>query len=376
MSIRKRPSKKTKSGYTYQVYFPYVNASGEHCVYRKGGFADKKTAQEFETLKKNEIISYGMLYVEADKTLNDCFEEALALAKDTYAKATYTYYVETYKIHVKEQIGKRKIISLTYKDLQQRINDPSHSYAIAKNIKKVLILAYKYAFKQGIIKENIVRLTTLTLPNTEDKEARNITEEKINLVCEEIVKESIHTPKYRDINWINRNYVIAIQIGKYTGLRVSEALALEKSDFDFENNTINICKRLEYHGNKKEDLYVVDTLKTKNSKAIIPLVKPLKDIMIEWFEVTPFDIVVSDDNGNYVAPSTMNNRFQLIGHKLGFRFTYHMLRHYYSSHLLESGLDPEIRMNLLRHSTLDTTSKYTHMDLKQKQEAANKAFNK
>ena len=98
--------------------------------------------------------------------------------------------------------------------------------------------------------------------------------------------------------------------------------------------------------------------------------------MIEWFEVTPFDIVVSDDNGNYVAPSTMNNRFQLIGHKLGFRFTYHMLRHYYSSHLLESGLDPEIRMNLLRHSTLDTTSKYTHMDLKQKQEAANKAFNK
>ena len=53
-----------------------------------------------------------------------------------------------------------------------------------------------------------------------------------------------------------------------------------------------------------------------------------------------------------------------------------MLRHYYSSHLLESGLDPEIRMNLLRHSTLDTTSKYTHMDLKQKQEAANKAFNK
>lgn len=41
MSIRKRPSKKTKSGYTYQVYFPYVDASGEHCVYRKGGFADK-----------------------------------------------------------------------------------------------------------------------------------------------------------------------------------------------------------------------------------------------------------------------------------------------------------------------------------------------
>lgn len=376
MSIRKRPSKKSKSGYTYQVYFPYINASGEHCIYRKGGFPDHKSAKDFELKKRNEILNYGCLYLESSVTLDDVFKDAYAIAKRTYAKATQVYYQETYKIHITEYLGKRKLSTITYRDLQERVNAEGNSYSIARNIKKVLIMIYKYAFKQGLIKENLAKLVTVDIVNPEDKEARNITADKIDLVCDEIEKTSKMAPRIYNSEWINRNYRKALEIGRYTGLRVSETLALEKSDFDFENNTINISKRLEYHGLKKDELYVVENLKTKMSKSVIPLVKPLKEIMMEWFEITPFERVITDGNGDYIHPTTLNSRCQLISKKLGFRFTYHMLRHYYSSHLLESGIDPELRMTLLRHTTIDMTSKYTHMDIKQKQEAANKAFEK
>lgn len=374
MSIRKRPSKKSKNGYTYQVYFPYVNSSGIRCVYRKGGFPDKKSAHEFETKKKAEIVNYGVLFVDDNKTLDEVYKDAMSISSNTLAQATKTYYEFTYKNHIKDKLGKRKMISLTYRDIQNVINADGKSYPTAKNIKKVLNLIYKYALRQGIVKENIVRLTTIDAKNEEDSESRNISEEQINKVLEEIVKHSKYGPKCYDSEWLNRNYCVAIVIGKYTGLRVSEVLALEKTDFDFENNTIDICKRLEHHGLKKEELHSTTVLKTANSKAVIPLVGPLKQEMIKWFDITPFEHVIADQDGNYISPSTMNSRFQYVSKKLGFRFTFHMLRHFYSSKLEEMHLDPEERKNLLRHSQIEMTSKYTHMNIEQKKKAAFIAF--
>lgn len=192
MSIRKRPSKKNIGGFTYQVYFPYINASGEHCIYCKGGFtnrkSNRKSAKDFEIKKRNEILNYGCLYLESSVTLDDVFKDAYAIAKRTYAKATQVYYQETYKIHIAEYLGKRKLSTIAYRDLQERVNVEGNSYSIARNIKKVLIMIYKYAFKQGLIKENLAKLVTVDIVNPEDKEAKNITADKIDLVCDEIEK--------------------------------------------------------------------------------------------------------------------------------------------------------------------------------------------
>ena len=92
MSIRKRPSKKNIGGFTYQVYFPYINASGEHCVYRKGGFADKNTAQEFETFYSIHNKKFDIVFI------NDCneFEEYEDMFKD-YEVRTYNGALLLYK---------------------------------------------------------------------------------------------------------------------------------------------------------------------------------------------------------------------------------------------------------------------------------------
>ena len=77
-------------------------------------------------------------------------------------------------------------------------------------------------------------------------------------------------------------------IGYYLGLRISEALALNKSDFDITNDTVTINKQLVHNGLKKEEFHTTDKMKTKSSKTILPLPKPLKDVLIQWFEQNPY----------------------------------------------------------------------------------------
>lgn len=51
---------------------------------------------------------------------------------------------------------------------------------------------------------------------------------------------------------IEYSYIIGMYCGYYLGLRISEILALEKSDFDFEANTVFISKKVESNRLKKK----------------------------------------------------------------------------------------------------------------------------
>ena len=66
--------------------------------------------------------------------------------------------------------------------------------------------------------------------------------------------------------------------------RISETLELRKEDFDFENNTISINRRLEYHLLTKDKLYTTEKLQTSSSKAMIPLTEELKEGLKIWFK--------------------------------------------------------------------------------------------
>lgn len=377
MSIRKRPSKKTKSGYTYQVYFPYVDEDGVSKKFIKGGFTTKKEAQEYEVLKRKEIKDYGSYSFTAHLTFNDVFEEYMKVEGNKYALSTKQYYWKSYNLYIKDSIGKRQILTLKYKDIQKYFNELKCNYDTVKNIKKVFGVTFTYAIKNSYIKENTMKLVTIQIqkPNTKKKEKPTITREQLNRVLEEmlIIKKNVPDRTYTEFNY--QAYAVAIFIGWFTGLRISETLGLRKEDFDFENNTININRRLEYHLLTKDKLYTTEKLKTSSSKAVIPLAEELKEGLKIWFNKNPYDQVICDIHGRYIHPHTFQARIREVNLNLDFYFHYHMLRHSFTSHLISNGVTPNIAKELVRHKDITTTlGIYTHVQEQEKTDALQKVF--
>ena len=378
MSIRKRPSKKALAGYTYQVYFPYVDSMGVHREYFKGGFKTKKEAQTHEAIKRKEFIDYGDVLENREITFNQVFEEYMDVeGKRKYAKSTYQYYMYTYKKCIRYCIGNRKILTLKYRDIQKFFNGLNDGLSTAKNIKKVFNVTFTYALKNGYIRENPMPLVKLQITprETENKVVSTITKEQLDEIIRNIIVVDKFTPDFDYTQFNYYSYAVALFIGWYTGLRVSETFGLKKSDFDFENNIIHVQRRLEYHGVSKKKLETTDKMKTKKSKADIPLVSKLKEGLEVWFEKNPYQNVICDIYGNYIHPSAFNYRVRNISLKLGIDFHYHCLRHSFTSNLINNDVKPNVAMELVRHSDIKTTlGVYTHIKESEKSDVLEKVF--
>lgn len=379
MAIRKRDSKKEKSGYTYQVYFPYKDIYGVTSVYRKGGFKTKKDAKEHEAKVMSEYMETGIMVGDKYKTLSEVYREYMNLQQNNYSQSTKQYYGYTYNRYIKDRIGFRLINELKYRDLQLYFNQLECGLPSAKNVKKVFNVTFKYARKCGYIKENPMKLVELDVKETNSKSSESlkvISEEDFKRICEEMLVIRKYDPHgdYALFNYLS--YTVAMKIAWYTGMRVSEVLGLHKSDIDFEQRTINIQRRLEYHGLKSGNYKPVNKLKTNASKAIVPLAEPLKALLLEWFEKNPYEMVIATIEGNYVGQQAISSRISQACKKLnieGFRF--HSLRHTFTTNLAKNGISPNVAKDLARHSDITTTlNVYTHMNQSDQRKAIDEVF--
>lgn len=132
-----------------------------------------------------------------------------------------------------------------------------------------------------------------------------------------------------------------------TGLRLSEAMALELSDIDSPRMLIRV--RL---GKGKRDRYV-------------PLSETLlKQLRLYWKHSRPKGwLFPSKDPRFPLGVSSIQKVCATVVHKAGLnkRVNPHMLRHSFATHLLEAGTDLKTIQVLLGHRSLNTTSVYLHV---------------
>lgn len=81
MRIEKRAAKKAKNGVTYRVKIDYEDEYGVKQTYSKGGFATKKEAR-IHGEEMDYKLRNGLYKKESNKTLAECFLEAMELEKD------------------------------------------------------------------------------------------------------------------------------------------------------------------------------------------------------------------------------------------------------------------------------------------------------
>lgn len=82
-------------------------------------------------------------------------------------------------------------------------------------------------------------------------------------------------------------------VDAFTGLRVSELLALKWSEIDFDKKQINITRGIVYG--------VVGKCKSKASAKPVPLDSVLADALRNWQLATPFN---NDDDWVFCKPET------------------------------------------------------------------------
>ena len=219
MSIRKRTSKKSKNGYVYEVYFPYkVNGITER--YSRSGFKTKKEAQEHETMMLAELHETSKLLSTTNKTLNDVYNEFLETSSQDYQENAITNIKRQYKKYVMSTIGNIPIKGVDYALLQGFFNKRSNlGYETNKMVKRAINLALNHAIKVGYINQNPLRLVKISGKEKKKDCDPIILDSELNTILTELEKTN-------DFGY--KAYSIAIQIGKFTGLRISEVFALDK----------------------------------------------------------------------------------------------------------------------------------------------------
>lgn len=145
----------------------------------------------------------------------------------------------------------------------------------------------------------------------------------------------------------NLKHKLLICIGYGCGMRRSELRNLKPGDFDLKRNVVFI------RGAKgRKDRYSVLPLEIKDDiEAYLEKEKPAK----YFFE--------GEKEGEPYSYTSMNAVLKGAARAVGIqrRVHLHMLRHSFATHLLEDGYDIRYVQELLGHSDVKTTQRYTHI---------------
>ncbi len=148
---------------------------------------------------------------------------------------------------------------------------------------------------------------------------------------------ALRRPKYR-----------ALLVTCYAaGLRISEACALRVEDID----SVRMVLRVRYAKGSKQRYTVLSKQLLAVLRAYWKLQRPP-----EW-------LFPGQGKRPHVSPDTVRHVFRQACDQVGLGkwCTPHTLRHTFATHLLESGTELVVIQALLGHSTIKTTTVYTHV---------------
>ncbi len=160
----------------------------------------------------------------------------------------------------------------------------------------------------------------------------------------------------------------------YSGLRIGELLALEWSDIDFSTGEMSITKNC--HDGKDANgkfTRITDTPKTATSKRVIPLPKPILQMLREMKKNSTSPYVISGGD-TVLSVRSYQMSFELLLSKLNIPHRgFHSLRHTFATRALECGMDVKTLSEILGHkSATITLNRYAHSLMDHKKNMMNR----
>lgn len=163
-------------------------------------------------------------------------------------------------------------------------------------------------------------------------------------------------------NYLNR---VILEVLYGCGLRVSELCSLRISDIHFEESLIECFGK----GNKQRYVPI-------NEAALFAI----NDYLVKFRSKLEYkesnDVLLLNKKGRVIKREYINKMLNKAAKKadINKRIHPHMLRHTFSTHLLENGANLRSIQTMLGHKNLSTTEIYTHIDKKKLIDDYNKYF--
>lgn len=147
----------------------------------------------------------------------------------------------------------------------------------------------------------------------------------------------------------NPKHKTMIQLLYGAGLRVGELVRLQMCDFDFDRQRIHVVLA---KGNK--DRY------TLLPQVLVKILQKQKKIK------KPQDYLFTNAQGHHLSVTTVQKIVDKASKKahLVKHISPHIMRHSFATHLLEHGTDIRYIQELLGHTKIETTQRYTHVAIR------------
>ena len=146
-----------------------------------------------------------------------------------------------------------------------------------------------------------------------------------------------------------------------TGCRLSEVLGMKISDIDFNSQRVLVTGK----GNKQRFVFL-----TQRAKEMLEQYLPERARIIEENKVEDDGTVLINSKGKKLPLSTVHSIFDKYRLRLGLtkKFTPHVFRHSFATHLIDNDSDIRVVQVLLGHESIGTTQIYTHVTSKRLEE--------
>lgn len=179
-------------------------------------------------------------------------------------------------------------------------------------------------------------------------------------------------------------YEIPVTVMLFYGLRREEALGLQWQNIDFDNDTFLIAHTVTEARNEQGhlQLFKEDLTKTSSSYRSLPLVAPVKELLLEkkksiqefkklfrkGYHYEESEYVCVNEIGDLIRPRTLSDSFKRIVRKNKIRdLRLYDCRHTAATIMLKKGVSMKQIQMILGHSDFATTANiYSHLDYSDK----------
>ena len=295
--------------------------------------------------------------------IDDVYEEYINFTP--LSPRTKSMYLKCYNNFWKNIIGHLDINELSYNIVQSGINFLIKKYSY-NTIKIYKCAVFKFIdiaqLKNGTKYEHVKCINIGKPPKKKEFNCANELEEYYALI--EYIKNS--TSKLKE------QYEMILWIGFFTGLRISEVLALNKNDIDLNRKEIHITKSLTVIN----DIIQVNNVKTPSSCRIVYIPNELRDILIEYIPKIKNKILFPNNKGDYIIPSNISSFISHFARPRKYTIHFHSLRVLYTKIMLDNNASIESVRALLGHANVSTTLNiYLRGNVEERKSDVDKVFN-